>query len=360
MVGTDTSGGAGGEGREPATVPPAPDADQDPPPDGDGEDRGGPGHTGLGGAAGGVTVEEVAAAVDAGGAGGGTGGATVVEMVQPAEVRRPGFFDPRDPGSPLEEIVLCRLDVGGETFRLDRPIGYWDADLGGIVVPADLGSFRTDLTSVPRFFTWLIPVTGEHLPAALLHDGLVPNRTGPPDYVAATEIDRVTADRVFRDAMGDLGTSWARRWLIWAAVATATMVTGSWRQTAAARLALAATVLAVIVGGTLATMDLVDCRAPIPWMADRPAWLEVLYGAIGAVVIPLVLSVLWWRRWAAGVIAGVALALLVHVTLAIVLVYALFSTVDRGIEGDVRRAAAWLALAVAIVAGTVSLAIWAC
>ena len=64
------------------------------------------------------------------GRGSDAGGVTVVETIgRPAAVRAPGFFDPRDPGSPLEEIVLCRLDDGGETFRLDRPIGYWDADL---------------------------------------------------------------------------------------------------------------------------------------------------------------------------------------------------------------------------------------
>ncbi len=32
--------------------------------------------------------------------------------------------------------------------------------------------FRTDLTSVPRSFRWLIDVGGDHAPAAVLHDYL--------------------------------------------------------------------------------------------------------------------------------------------------------------------------------------------
>ena len=63
-------------------------------------------------------------------------------------------------------------------------------------------------------------------------------------------------------------------------------------------------------------------------MGDRPVWLEVLWGAIGAVVLPALLSVLWGRQWRAGVLIGVALALMLHVTVALVLVYAVFAAID--------------------------------
>src|SRR5690606_28475060 len=129
-------------------------------------------------------------------------------------------------------------------------------------------------------------------------------------------------------ALRDLGTSWALRWLVWTGVTIATMVTGPVRQAWRSILAVAATVLAVLVGGTLATLDVLDCRAPVPWIAARTVAGELLAGALGAVVVPAVLSLLWGARWRAGVIAGVALALLVHVTLAVVVVYGVFGTLD--------------------------------
>ena len=109
--------------------------------------------------------------------------------------------------------------------------------------------------------------------------------------MASQEIDRVTADRMFRSGMHDLGTSWLLRWLIWAAVATATMWSGppvAWRK----RAAIVVTVAVVVVLGVLATIDLFDCREILPWMGDRPLGQEVVFGAAMAVLIPVVLSVL--------------------------------------------------------------------
>jgi Flp pilus assembly protein TadB len=60
-----------------------------------------------------------------------------------------------------------------EVFALFRRIGYADRHLGDLVVPADVGTFTTDLTSVPSVFAWLVPRTGRHLPAALVHDVLI-------------------------------------------------------------------------------------------------------------------------------------------------------------------------------------------
>ena len=69
-----------------------------------------------------------------------------------------------------------------------------------------------------------MPKTGAHLPAALVHDALVAGG-GEPSY-DSTEghvIDRVQADRVFRDAMADTGTGVVRRWIVWSAVTAATI-----------------------------------------------------------------------------------------------------------------------------------------
>lgn len=102
-----------------------------------------------------------------------------------------------------------------ESFELMRRIGYqarWAHDTRtlAITVPAlpdpqdEDEPFRTDLTSVPDLFTWLVPRTGSHLPAALVHDGLIYDPAEPASYDAAEAVPRIEADRIFRDAMADL------------------------------------------------------------------------------------------------------------------------------------------------------------
>ena len=90
-------------------------------------------------------------------------------------------------------MLLRRLvDNGKEEFELLRPIGYWHNEEGGIIVPANLAQFRTDLTSVPAWFTWLIPKSGLHLPAALIHDGLV---LAPGESRRPTSADHESRER---------------------------------------------------------------------------------------------------------------------------------------------------------------------
>ena len=69
-----------------------------------------------------------------------------------------------------------------------------------------------------------------------------------------------------------------------------------------------ATVLIIAVLGIIATLDLLDVWDVLPWMGHRSTGAELLGGALFALVIPLALSVLWWRLWKAGAIVGVALA----------------------------------------------------
>ena len=130
---------------------------------------------------------------------------------------------PPDPGADPRIVLERHLEHDLETFSLERRIAYSDRHLGEILVPAS-PDFRTDLTSTPALFTWLVPKTGAHLPAALVHDALVAGG-GDPSYTSTEghDIDRVEADRVFRDAMADTGTGVVRRWIVWAAVTTATI-----------------------------------------------------------------------------------------------------------------------------------------
>jgi hypothetical protein len=199
-------------------------------------------------------------------------------------------------------------------------------------------TFRTDLTSVPWLFTWLVPKTGLHLPATLLHDGLI----HPPDDVTYVSTDgnvvlRAEADRVLRDAMADAGTAVIRRWLVWSAVATATMLDGqgtgwsralTWRYRAVAAL----TLLVVAVLGVCATLDLFDVHVTgvpqLPWMGDRTWLVEVVGGLSGAVVIPLFLSLAWGRFRIAGAVVGVTLAVLLHVTAGLLALTALYRALE--------------------------------
>ncbi len=74
------------------------------------------------------------------------------------------FYDGGAPGEPADRgspprIVLERHDESGvENFSLTRTLGYDDRELGELLVPART-DFRTDLTSVPWLFTWLVPRT---------------------------------------------------------------------------------------------------------------------------------------------------------------------------------------------------------
>lgn len=235
----------------------------------------------------------------------------------------------------LERVMVNRK----ECFLMKRRIAYRDRHLGELLVPGETGTFHTDLTSVPAFLTWLVPKTGEHLPATLLHDGLS-HPEGAPEYISTDHkvLSRVDADRVLRDALADAGTALIRRWLIWSAVAMATMVSCEgtnwstwlkWRY----RLIVGLTGLGILVLGTWATIDLFDVEISwlgnLWWMGDRPYWQELVGGLTAAIVFAVVWSVTWGRFWKAGAVVGVSLAVLLHVTAALLLITAIYQVMER-------------------------------
>jgi hypothetical protein len=192
---------------------------------------------------------------------------------------RPG--EPPDPGADMRIVLERHSEEGVETFALERRLAYRDRHLGELLVPAD-PDFRTDLTSVPALFTWLVPKTGAHLPAALLHDALVAGRGDPTSYVSTEghEVDRVTADRVFRDAMADTGTGVVRRWIVWTAVTVATVFVGRavpWTRAKhwSYRVAAAATIATILYLGYSSTSDLLDRSwvgaVQVPWICRSPS-----------------------------------------------------------------------------------------
>ena len=244
-----------------------------------------------------------------------------------------------DPGVDPRIVLERHAEEGVETFSLERRLAYLDRHLGELLVPAD-PDFRTDLTSVPALFTWLVPKTGAHLPAALLHDALVAGRADPTSYVSTDghDVDRVAADRIFRDAMADTGTGVIRRWIVWTAVTVATIFVGRevpWTRARHwfYRVAAAVTIATILYLGYSSTSDLVDQSWPgavdVPWMGERPWWAEVAGGLSGAIVLPLALSLLWGRLRMAGAIAGVMLAVLLHVTAGLAAIAATYVVLER-------------------------------
>jgi hypothetical protein len=268
-----------------------------------------------------------------------------------------GFFDPDDP-TYEEQVVLLRIvREEQEQFALLRRIGYWHNEQGPIVVPDRMVDFRTDLTSVPRWFTWLIPKSGLHLPAALIHDGLVCAEHEPQTYCARQPIERSMADQIFRDAMRDLDTTLVRRWLMWTAVTIASLwcCMHKWWF----RCVMSAEILIILALGAAASVDLLSQKDLLPWMGHRGFWVELLYGSVFAVIVPVVLSPLWWRWWRAGIITGLGLALLFHITIAIAIISGLFQGAEAVIQGQAKRAAAGFGTAFALLGIIVGLVIWA-
>lgn len=239
------------------------------------------------------------------------------------------FYDAID-GGPLR-LELRSID--GRDFALLRPFSYNSEHYPEpFVVPAELATFRTDLTSVPWVFAWLVPRSGRFLPAAVLHDALV-----EPSAYRGPAVTRPQADELFRLATRDLGTGRIRSWLMWAAVTIATMWVAKrpvwyWRGVVVGLIGV------VTVLGLLATLDLFDVWNHLPWMGQRSTAMELLGGAAGAVVIPSALALSWGPTFArAGIITGVALAFLVHVTLAIGLIYTAYWLLERVVSGPLPR-----------------------
>ena len=77
-----------------------------------------------------------------------------------------------------------------------------------IDVPA---GFQTDFASVPRLFRGIFPKAGKYRDAAVVHDYLY-RHCGLDIY------SRRASDKIFSQAMADLGVSWWRRAAIYRAV----------------------------------------------------------------------------------------------------------------------------------------------
>lgn len=155
--------------------------------------------------------------------------------------------------------------IAPNCFRLRRGFRYRETDQSPpIVIPAGV---KTDLASVPWPFWWLIASYGRHTKAVLLHDSLI------KDNMSLDE--RRAADRLLFKALKESGfgepskrkTSWARRWLMWSAVA----LFGTMKKHAPISLALFVLHLLVFIGliGYLAVVHLWPF---FDWITGLTAW----------------------------------------------------------------------------------------
>ncbi len=115
----------------------------------------------------------------------------------------------------LQDELRLATD-GPVRFRLLADLVYQGRD-ERFVVPA---GFVTDLASVPEALTWLTPRYGVHTRAAVLHDLLT-------ERARSGSFSRRDADGLFRRVLGELGVGLVRRWMMWAAVRTASRLSGA-------------------------------------------------------------------------------------------------------------------------------------
>lgn len=293
-----------------------------------------------------------------------SGDPVAVEKTPDIRIRR------KAPGCWAFESQLAYRSVSGDEF----------------IVPHDTETFVTDLMSMPWPFAWLVPGTGKHIPGVLVHDGLVVKLAADGSHGDHTHLGpRVTreeADFLLREAMYSEGTTFLRRWLMWAGVMLGTMW-ATFRPRSYWKPALVVYVLIISILGIGATLDLFDAEASwkldlgrlripgvdwviavdwfwnLPWMSDRWWLVEVITGLSGAVAFTLVVSLLFLMpytppdpgsprasvpaagrlrdRYLVGVVAGLWFTVLLHVTLLVVLVYGTYRFIDKLIARRAER-----------------------
>lgn len=110
-----------------------------------------------------------------------------------------------------DELILRDSGMCGEV-RLFTLVHYYRVvtSMGTVTIPT---GFVTDGASVPKVFWNILSPFGEYFPAALLHDYLY-SRWSTSHF----GVDRATADKLFLEAMFNIGVPWHTRHIIYRAV----------------------------------------------------------------------------------------------------------------------------------------------
>lgn len=110
----------------------------------------------------------------------------------------------------LTELVV--KPVNGSEWSLTEVLQYYHEQSDSYFhVPV---GFTMDLASIPRLVTWLFPIHGRYTRAAVVHDWLYANK----GVVPAGIFLRADADKIFLDAMKELGVNWFTRQAMYRAV----------------------------------------------------------------------------------------------------------------------------------------------
>src|SRR2546421_4215394 len=203
------------------------------------------------------------------------------------------------------EVVLRQVDP--TDFVLEEPFQYLDDDGNPLwVVPE---SDVTDLASVPRFLTWLVPRYGRHTLAALLHDHL-------QDATIAHPVTSAQADEVFRTAMADTGVPFLLRSVMWAAVSARTRKN-------LGGVSMITVILWLGLYGVLGCIGLPALVLAVAagWLALGPALLIL----VAALVSPFVLGLLWGRGYGFAVLSAVTVLVIGFTALLDVVVYGIYA-----------------------------------
>ena len=253
--------------------------------------------------------------------------------------------EPADPSKDILVVLDRRLDAvnGREAFVLKRRIAYDDRRCGELIVPTALERVQDRPHVGPGTVCLAGSEDGRPSPGCVdpRCADLEPVGRRHRQYIATTGtvIDRVEADRIFRDGMADTGTGLVRRWLVWTAVTLATMLSAQGTSPsplgrAYYRFIVVATLFSIAWLGYVSTADLFDRTDDWPltyelsWMADRSFAAELMIGVAAAIVVPIVLGLLWGKFRTAGWIAGIGVALLLHVTLGVLAVTAIYIALE--------------------------------
>jgi hypothetical protein len=215
------------------------------------------------------------------------------------------------------EVVLRQIDA--TNFRLEEPFQI----IGDDGAPRWVVRERSfsDLASVPKFLTWLVPRYGRHTLAALLHDHLQSQAIKNP-------VSSAEADEVFRDAMADTGVPLLLRWLMWTAVSARTRKNDGGFGMVAALVWIG---LYALAGGL---------GLPLLFVAVVAGWLSVGWALVlmlAVLVSPLVLGVLWRRDYPFAVVSALGVLVIGYAALVVVIVYAIYAgleTVSRPFQKD--------------------------
>lgn len=120
----------------------------------------------------------------------------------------------------LEDKAHASTRAGRSLWGVEKPLSYRTRAGDTITLPPGM---VTDLASIPRAVSWLLPPDGPWAQIAVFHDLLYVTRGfgvwhGHASLSRKAPYSRAEADAILRDGMGDLGITGWRQWAIYQGV----------------------------------------------------------------------------------------------------------------------------------------------